>query len=61
MSTGSAKALLASAILFALCGCASSEPPAILSAAQLDSMIQVEIRPLDTGIDDETAVAAVQP
>jgi hypothetical protein len=61
MSTGCAKTLLACATLFALGGCATSEPQTILSAAELDSMIQVEIQPLETGIYDETAVAAVQP
>jgi hypothetical protein len=61
MSTGSVKALLVCAILVALGGCATGEPAAILSAAELDAMIRVEIRPLETEIPDETAVAAVQP
>jgi hypothetical protein len=66
MSTGSAKALLVFAILAALGGCASGKPQPILSAAELESMIRVEIRPLETdipeaGITDETSVAAVQP
>ena len=66
MSTGSARTLLACVMLFALGGCATSEPPAILSAAELESMIRIEIRPLETDrpgieISDETAVAAIQP
>jgi hypothetical protein len=50
----------------ALGGCATGEPVALLSAAELDAMIRVEIRPVETdipeaGITDETSVAAVQP
>ncbi len=61
MSTGSAKALLACVIMAALGGCATGEPQAILSAAELESMIRIEIWPLEPEIPDETAVAAVQP
>jgi hypothetical protein len=61
MSTGRAKALLACAALVALGGCASSEPQTILSAAELEAMIRVEIRPLEPAMPGETAVASVQP
>jgi hypothetical protein len=66
MSTGSAKSLLVFAILAALGGCASGKPQPILGAAELESMIRVEIQPLETdipeaGITDERSVAAVQP
>ena len=61
MSTGRAKTMLATALLFALGGCASSQPQAILSAAELESMITVEILPLEPEAPAETTVAAVQP
>jgi hypothetical protein len=62
MSTGSAKILLGCAILIALGGCATGEPVALLSAAQLESMIRVEIEPLEPGMPGaSTTVAAVQP
>jgi hypothetical protein len=53
-------------MLIALGGCATGKPVALLSAAELDAMIRVEIRPVETdipeaGITDETSVAAVQP
>lgn len=61
MSTGCVKALLACAFLLALGGCATGEPQAILSAAELESMIRIEVRPLEPEIPGETAVAAIQP
>ena len=61
MSTGSAGTLLGLAILVALGGCATAEPPALLSAAELDSMIRVEIEPLKPEFPGEDTVAAVQP
>jgi hypothetical protein len=62
MSTGSAKILLGCAMLIALGGCATGEPVALLSAAELESMIRVEIVPLEPGTPDETTTfAAVQP
>ncbi len=61
MRTGRADILLAIAILAALGGCASSEPRAILSAAQLESMVHVQVETLEPARPDDTVVAALQP
>jgi hypothetical protein len=61
MSTGRARGLFLCAILAALGGCASSAPEPIISAAELDSMIRVEVLPVEPPMNDEIAVAAVQP
>ena len=60
MSTGRAATLLSILALAALGGCAS-EPPALLTAAELDSMIQVQVEPIEAPRSDETVVAALQP
>ena len=49
------------AMLIALGGCATGEPVALLSAAELDAMIRVEIQPLEPDMSEENAVAALQP
>lgn len=61
MRTGRAKTLLAIAILAALGGCASNEPRAILSAAELETMVRVEVETIETERPDETVIAALQP
>ena len=61
MRTGREKAILAIAILAALGGCASGEQRAILSAAELESMIRVEVVAIETERTDENVVAALQP
>ena len=61
MRTGRAKTLLTIAILAALGGCASREPRTILSAAELDAMIRVEVEKIEPARPDETVVAALQP
>ncbi len=61
MGTGCAKVLLASALLTALGGCATRPTGAILSAAELDSMIRVEVERLEPARRDENVVAALQP
>ncbi len=61
MSTGCIKLLLACAIVTVLGGCATGKPATILSAAELESMIRVEIEPLKPDMPGENAVAAVQP
>ena len=61
MRTGRANSLFAIAILAALGGCANNEPRAILSAADVESMIHVEVETLEPARPDEIAVAALQP
>lgn len=61
MRTGRANIILAIALLATLGGCAGSKPRAILSAAELESMIHVEVETLEPGRPDETVVAALQP
>ena len=61
MSTRGAAAILSILALVALGGCASVEPRALLTAAELDSMIQVEVQPIEAPRSDETVVAALQP
>jgi hypothetical protein len=61
MRTGRATTLLAIAMLMGLGGCASSKPRAILSAAELESMVHVEVELLEPERPDETVVAALQP
>lgn len=67
MNIGRARKILPGlTMLIALGGCATGKPVALLSAAELESMIHVEIRPVETdipeaGITNETSVAAVQP
>ena len=61
MRTGRAEVLLAIAIVAALAGCAGSEPRAILSAAELESMVHVEVETLEPTRPDDTVVAALQP
>jgi hypothetical protein len=55
------KTLPGLAMLFALGGCATGEPVALLSAAELDAMIRVEIQLLEPDMSEENAVAALQP
>lgn len=61
MRTGRADLFLALAILAALGGCAGSEPRAILSAAELESMVHVEVEMLEPERPGDTVVAALQP
>ena len=61
MSTGSAKTLLVCAILFALGGCASNEPQTLLSTAELEAMIHIEITPLEPEPAQDAIVALAQP
>jgi hypothetical protein len=61
MRTGRAGTFLAIAILVALGGCASNEPRAILSAAELESMVRVEVEVIEPARADDTVVAALQP
>ena len=61
MSTGRATVILSMLALAALGGCAGTEAPALLTAAELDSMIRVEVVPIEAAPDDETVVAALQP
>ena len=62
MSTVRARKTLSGlAMLIALGGCATGEPVAHLSAAELDAMIRVEIQPLEPDMSEENAVAALQP
>ena len=61
MRTGRARSFLAIAVLAGLGGCASSEPGAILSAAELESMVRVEVEAIEPARADDTVVAAVQP
>ncbi len=61
MSTGNAKVMLACALLAALGGCAAGNPKPILSAAELDSMIRVEVERIEPAHPGDTAVAALQP
>lgn len=61
MATGRSKALLVSALLAALGGCATGEPGPILSAAELDSMIRVEVERIEPATHDARVVAALQP
>lgn len=62
MNIGRARKILPGlAMLIALGGCATGEPVALLSAAELDAMIRVEIQPLESDTPGEDAVAALQP
>ena len=62
MSIGRARTtLLGLAMLIALGGCATGEPVVLLSAAELDAMIRVEIQTLEPDMREENAVAALQP
>ena len=62
MNIGRARKILPGlAMLIALGGCATGEPVALLSAAELDAMIRVEIQPLEPDMPEENAVAALQP
>jgi hypothetical protein len=62
MSTGRAALILSLLAMAALSGCASvAEPGALLSATELDSMIRVEVVPVEEVTTDETVVAALQP
>jgi len=61
MGTGCAKVLLVFALLVALSGCATSETAPILTAAELDSMIRVEVERLEPARRDAAVVAALQP
>ncbi len=61
MSTGRARALLVVASLFALGGCATNQPRAILSAVEIDSMIRVDVEPLEPAPQGDAMVARVQP
>jgi hypothetical protein len=61
MGTGSARVLLVSALLVALSGCATGAPKAILSAAELDAMIRVEVERIEPAHADAAVVAVLQP
>jgi hypothetical protein len=62
MSTGRVAVIVSMLALAMLGGCASvAEPGALLSAAELDSMIRVEVVPVEDVTADETVVAALQP
>jgi hypothetical protein len=62
MNIGRARKILPGlAMLIALGGCATGSPVALLSAAELDAMIRVEIQPLEPDTPGEDAVAALQP
>ena len=61
MNTGCARILVATALLLALGGCAGSGPEVLISAAELESMIQVQVEVLEPAPADEAMVAAVQP
>jgi hypothetical protein len=62
MNIGRARKILPGlAMLIALGGCATGKPVALLSAAELDAMIRVEIQPLEPDMSEENAVAALQP
>ena len=61
MRTGRAGTFLAIAVLVALGGCASNEPRAILSAAELESMVRVEVEVIEPAGSDDNVVAALQP
>ena len=61
MRTGRAGTFLAIAVLMALGGCASNEPRAILSAAELESMVRVEVEIIEPARSDHNVVAALQP
>ena len=61
MRTGRARALLLVAMLFAIGGCATSQPRAILSAAEIDSMIRVDVEALEPAPSEDAMVARVQP
>ncbi len=61
MRTGRAGTFLAIAVLMALGGCASNEPRAILSAAELESMVRVEVEVIEPAHSDDNVVAALQP
>ena len=61
MRTGRAGTFLAIATLLALGGCASNEPRAILSAAELESMVRVEVEVIEPAGSDDNVVAALQP
>ena len=55
------KTLSGLTMLIALGGCVTGEPVVLLSAAELDAMIRVEIQPLEPDTPGEDAVAALQP
>jgi len=61
MRTGSANVLLLFAVLGVLGGCATGGPKPLLSAAELDSMIRVEVEPIEPAPSDAAVVAALQP
>ena len=61
MRTGRAGTYLVIAVLLALGGCASNQPRAILSAAELESMVRVEVEVIEPARSEDTVVAAVQP
>jgi hypothetical protein len=61
MSTGRALAIFLATTSWTLGGCTASEPRAILSAGELEAMIQVEVRPIEPAPADDTVVAALQP
>ena len=61
MSTGRAGAFLMAAAVMILAGCAGSQPRAILTAVELDAMIQVEVERIEPMPADGSVVAALQP
>ena len=61
MSTGSAKALFAAVLATILAGCAAGQPQPILSAAELDAMIRVEVERIEPQRPDARMIVAAQP
>ena len=62
MGSGCARAFFMAAMLAVLSGCAGNEPRAILTAAELDAMIRVEVEQIEPGRrDDNVVAAALQP
>ena len=61
MSTGRALAIFLATTIWTLGGCAASEPRAILSAAELEAMIRVEVEQIEPAPAADAVVAALQP
>ena len=61
MNTGCVRISLLLAVLAVTSGCATSEPQAILSAAELDAMIRVEVKTIEPREPVAVLAAVDQP